>query len=378
MVAMEHDGPLRITHVAESLQQHGVARLVVDLALSQCRAGHRVQVISLRPGAEGAHALRRGRVGWVATDAAGLRRCLLDEPADVVHTHDPTPHLHTVRALSGLGPQALVLTHHGVFGDEGDPRDAWTAPALPWARCIVAVSAHAAARLRGLPGVDAARLAIVPNGIDLQQFAAVDRRAARQRLGLTDDTKVIGSVGRLSHAKDHALLIRAFAEVRRRHGSARLVIVGDGELRPQLLRQAVLLGLGGDVLLTGARQDVAQVLPAFDVFALASRAEGYPLALLEAAATGLPLVSTDAGGCGEIVRDGVTGRLVPVGDGTALADALDDVLCDDPARRALGAAARAWAAEHACRERMQQAYMTIYRRVLQYPEPSPAGVQMQG
>ena len=125
------------------------------------------------------------------------------------------------------------------------------------------------------------------------------------------DVPVVGTVANLTAKKDQSTLLRAFAILRGDRPDARLVVVGAGVLEDQLRREADQLGLGTSVLWAGSRPDVPQLLPAFDVFALTSRFEGLPIALLEGMAAGLPVVVTPVGGVGEVVTDGREGFFAP-------------------------------------------------------------------
>ena len=151
---------------------------------------------------------------------------------------------------------------------------------------------------------------------------------------------MIGNVAALTGHKDHATLVEALALVRPLVPEVRLVIAGEGELRPALEAQVRARGLGDRVVFAGFRRDLDRLLPAFSVFCLSSRLEGLGTSLLDAMAFGVPVVATAAGGIPEAVEDGVTGRLAPPRDPGALAGALADVLGDEARRRAFGAAGR--------------------------------------
>jgi glycosyltransferase involved in cell wall biosynthesis len=171
---------------------------------------------------------------------------------------------------------------------------------------------------------------------------------------------VVGTVGRLIDDKDHALLVEAFARLTARHPHARLVVVGDGERRETLATQIAGLGVRAAVLLTGNRDDVPALLPAFDVFAMTSRNESYSIALLEAAAAGLPAVASDAGGNREIVQDGSTGIVVTGRVPELFARAFES-LADAPEVRArMGAQARRWVEEHGSLQAMARRYEAAY------------------
>jgi glycosyltransferase involved in cell wall biosynthesis len=183
------------------------------------------------------------------------------------------------------------------------------------------------------------RIFTIGNPID---FEELDTLAARTNQMSTANAvrPVIISVGRLCRQKRHDLLIDAFAQVRKRT-ETQLIICGEGPLRESLQSRAERLGVARDVLLVGHDSNPFRRLGQADLFVLTSDREGLPNALIEAQALGLPAVSTRCPtGPEEIIEDGVTGFLVPVGDADAIASAILDLLSDVPARRRLGAAAR--------------------------------------
>lgn len=185
---------------------------------------------------------------------------------------------------------------------------------------FAAISTEAAEAVRRATGTKT--VVILPNGVDIAAYGHDDRAAARGSLGLPASGRVIGTVGRLEKVKGHDVLIRAMALMPE---DVRLAVVGDGGARTELTRLAEELQLSGRVLFAGHRDDVARLYPAFDVFCLPSRREGLPIAVLEAQASGVPVVATDVGA----VRDALcplSGRAVPPEDPAALAAALASVL----------------------------------------------------
>ncbi len=188
-------------------------------------------------------------------------------------------------------------------------------------------------------GVPPQRLRLVYEGVP-DRSPAPGGEEALAELGVPAGVPVIGNVAALTGHKDQATLVEAMALLRPRRPEARLVIVGEGELRPALEAQVRERGLGDRVAFAGFRRDLDRLLPACSVFCLSSRLEGLGTSLLDAMAFGLPVVATAAGGIPEAVEDGVTGRVVPTRDPGALADALAEVLADEEQRRAWGAAGR--------------------------------------
>jgi glycosyltransferase involved in cell wall biosynthesis len=191
------------------------------------------------------------------------------------------------------------------------------------------------------------REVVIPNGVQWGALPDAEAKAAaRARLDLPADAFVLGIVARLSVQKAHHVLLEAFAKVRASQPGARLVVVGGGERELELRSLVADHGLSGSVQFTGIRRDVPDLLPAFDVSCLSSVHEGVPIAMLESMAAGIPVVATDCGAVRDIVREGVDGHLVPVGDAEGLADRLLR-LADDPAlRERMGAAARARVENH--------------------------------
>jgi glycosyltransferase involved in cell wall biosynthesis len=188
-------------------------------------------------------------------------------------------------------------------------------------------------------GVLPARLRLVYEGVP-DRVPAPGGREALEALGVPVGVPVVGNVAALTGHKDHATLVEAMTLLRPRFPEARLVIAGEGVLRPALEALVRERGVGDRVVFAGFRRDLDRLLPAFSVFCLSSRLEGLGTSLLDAMAFGLPVVATAAGGIPEAVEDGVTGRVVPPRDPAALAEALADVLGDEDRRRAYGAAGR--------------------------------------
>ena len=204
----------------------------------------------------------------------------------------------------------------------------------------------------------------IPNGVDSTRFGGAGRSDARRRLGVAADQVVVGTVGRLDPVKDQASLVKAFAALRTARPGALLVIVGDGPCRPELTQLISGLGLESHVLLLGERQDIPELMAAMDLFVLPSIAEGMSNTVLEAMATGLPVVATRIGGNPELIEDGLTGRLVPPLDVAGLGAAIDGYLDDAHLRALHGKAARHRAVERFDLAVMARAYGNLYDTVL--------------
>ncbi len=264
---------------------------------------------------------------------------------EVLHCHQMISPMTVGLLARALAGRPLVIMPHrsGPIGDIGviTRRRPLTgrlrlAAARRWGDAFVCISPAIAAELRAA-GVPAARLWPIANGVDLERLRPVGsaRRAElRHLLGLPAGPLAIYA-GRLAPEKGLDVLLAAWPAVLREAPDAYLLLAGAGEQRQALEAQAARLGLGRRVIFAGARDDVAPLLQAADLFVLPSYAEGLPLALLEAMACGLPVVATAVDGTAELVQDGVTGRLVPPHDTEALARGLVEGLAS-PAAPAWG------------------------------------------
>jgi glycosyltransferase involved in cell wall biosynthesis len=175
-------------------------------------------------------------------------------------------------------------------------------------------------------------------------------------------------------------MIQMLPELLRSHPATRLVLIGSGELEHTLRSHAAELSVTERVHLLGDRADVSDLLSAFDIFAQPSLTEGLSVALLEAASSGLAIVATDVGGNPRIIRDGVTGLLVPPQDETATRVAILRLLNDASLRAQLGEGALAWANEHVSIVAMRLAYDQLYHealtgRTLKYPATAGEGAR---
>jgi glycosyltransferase involved in cell wall biosynthesis len=220
-----------------------------------------------------------------------------------------------------------VHTYHG-HSLEGYFRDASAFVAIErtLARTtdrLVAISPRIEAELRDRYHIgQRAQWAVVPLGFDLAALAAIDagaRAAARRTLGLDPATPVVTIVGRLTAIKQHELFLRVAGVVHQQQPSTVFLIVGDGELRAEMGALAASLGLDGCARFLGWRQDLATIYGATSVCVLTSRNEGTPVAVIEALAAGVPVVSTDVGGVRDVLNDPVLGAAAGDGDVDGLA-----------------------------------------------------------
>lgn len=208
------------------------------------------------------------------------------------------------------------------------------------------------------------RRATIPNGIGIGPApGAPERTRARELLGLAPDDLAVGVVAALRPEKAHDLFLRACARLVRRHGRLRPVLVGSGALEPRLRALAGSLGIGERVVFTGFRDDVADLLPGLEIKCLTSVQETYPVSVLEAMAAARPVVMTGPEGVPEIVRDGETGYVIPVGDEDALVDRLGRLLDDPDLRRRMGMRGRERAEREFPLTRTLRRYEELFTRL---------------
>jgi glycosyltransferase involved in cell wall biosynthesis len=206
----------------------------------------------------------------------------------------------------------------------------------------------------------------IDNGVDLDRWRPLaSTNVVRDRLGISD-ALVIGFVGRLSPEKGLDLLLDAVAEVPSVNGrELRLLLAGDGELRPHLEELTRQRGLSHRVSFFGECKNPSSVYLASDAIVLTSVTEGSPMAVLEAMASGRPVIATAVGDLPRIIDPGVTGWLLEHRDSSALAELFRTELIDAERLRRMGAAARAVAEQRFSSARMAASYLEIYRRVIQ-------------
>ena len=310
-------------------------------------------------------------------DAAALARLIeivRRERPDIVHTH-----LAKAGALGRIAAKTVpgirtVHTFHGhVFSGYFTP--ARTRIFLAVERLlargtdkIIALSEAQRAELVGAcrigrPG----QYAVIPLGLDLERFAASRalRGSLRRELGLEPEASVITLAGRLAPVKDHRLFLAAARLVLAARPRADFLVVGDGEERPSLEREARTSGLADAVRFTGWRDDLDRVYADSDLVVLTSRNEGTPVSLIEASAAGRPIVATAVGGVGDVVRDGGSGLLAAGRDPAEIA-ALILRLLDDPARAAaMGEEGRRFVLERFTSARLVRDVGELYGRLLE-------------
>ena len=337
--------PVRVLWLSKGLGRGGAEQLLLNLARTIDSAAVSLEAAyvlppkdALVPDLEQAGVLVHG-LGDPTDQTAWLRRLrrLLDSGAyDIVHTHSPL----VAAAARLLAPRRTVLAHteHNVWQRYRRPTRWLNAATINRNAVVWAVSEGVAESIR-LPRIGHRRpsVEVLVHGIDASRLTSGPgaKVAALKRLGLAEGPFTVGSVANLTPKKHQDTLISALVELREMVPDARLVLVGDGPSREHLGDLVTSLALDGSVMFTGVRDDVPDLLPAFDVFSLSSMHEGLPIAMLEAMAAGVPPVVTAVGGIPEVVGHERDGLLVPARDVASLAAALRRLATDHQLRSSL-------------------------------------------
>ena len=310
------------------------------------------------------------------TSIRRLRQTLRSLDPDVVHVNQE--YLPGMAAGALLRGTSVVVTAHNPalevhFSMRGRLLRRWVTPRVDsWIvlskRNALLLVKNGRLRLRG-EDITVAKggprsLRVIPPGLPPDRFDhTLSREAARRQLGLPEEGYIVGTAGRLAPQKRHDLLIQGAADAAASIPDLFVAILGDGELRAQTARMGEEL-LPGRVRLLGHRSSVPRLLPAFDVFVLSSDFEGLPFALLEAMATGLPIITSDVQGSGEAIKDNQNGLLIPAGSAEAITDALLRVARDPVLCQRLGAAAHESFTTSYTSDRMIDETLALYADLL--------------
>lgn len=343
---MSHIGVMHITDTLEAGGAEQVAVNLVNLLPREQFAAHLCTTRREGPLADAVAAdvgrLRLGRK-W-RFDGAALRRLVAyvrQHEIKILHAHGSSMFVAGLASLFAPRPAVVWHDHYGLPLEE---RVAWVErPLATRAGGVIAVSEPLAEWSRRRLAIARDRVWYIPNFVCAPPTHEGAAAAPPPDLPGERGARIV-CVANLRPQKDHLTLVRAMAEVTQAHPAAHLLLVGaagDGDYHSAVRQEIASLGLSGHVSLMGGRRDVAAIIAACDIGVLSSRAEGLPLALIEYAEAGLAVVATRVGQCAEVLDEGRAGLLVPPRAPRQLAAALVQLLESQPARDALGHAARA-------------------------------------
>ena len=302
--------------------------------------------------------------GWDFSVSWRLAKEIRKRGIQVLHAHQYSPFFYTALAKVLVWPwPKLILTEHGRHYPDvvSSPRRVinrlFLDPLADEVNACIGFSARALGRIDGFRGN---RIRVIDNGIDVENYGFGTQHEARFAVGLPQNRRHIVHVARHHPVKDQTTLLKGFASVEAQLPDVDLVMVGDGPLRAELEELARSLGVADRVKFLGIRKDVAMVLRACDLFALTSVSEAASLTLLEAMASGLPVVVSDVGGNPDIVRRGIDGLLFPRGDAAACGACFVQLLNDPVKLKQMGDNARARTVERYQLKNTIEAYARLY------------------
>jgi glycosyltransferase involved in cell wall biosynthesis len=347
---------MKILYVITGLNYGGAETQLVKTVLHLRTFGEDVQVVSLTPPLAYTEKLKEAGVPVISLGIQRktpdfrplfrLVRLINQWKPDIVHAHMVHANLlvRIARPLSSI--PVLICTAHNVSerGRRGSGKLRELAYRLtdPFCDLTLQVSQAGVERYVKIRAVPRHKIRYFPNGVDLDEFKPdPEARARLRRVMRLEGLFVWLAVGRFDPQKDYFTMIQAFRTVQGEQPASRLLIVGEGPLRLAMEKIATEFGLKEKMIFLGIRRDIPDIMNAADAYVMSSAWEGLPNVLLEAHATGLPAVATDVGGNREILKDGITGFIVPPKSPEALAQAMLRLMnLSQEERQRMGEAAR--------------------------------------
>ncbi len=293
-----------------------------------------------------------------------IARTLKRLEVDILHIHHLNFYLQVRKGADIAGLKGTVLTEHSYRQLHDNPvMQAKLQQAAKEVDFFTVISRKMQNDFVHNFGVNSSLIHVIYNGVDTERFSPEYTSKRPTVLPSGANCKILLSVGRLVKEKDHATLLYALQLLVQAGEKVHSVIVGDGPLRNEIETLATRLGVREHLTLTGTRNDIVACLHHADIFVLSSRSEGLPMVLLEAMATGLPVVSTGVGGIAEIIEDGISGLLVPPESPKQLAEAIRIVLVHEELRQKMTIQARQQIFDRYCQKKITEEYCRIYSAI---------------
>jgi colanic acid/amylovoran biosynthesis glycosyltransferase len=367
------DRRIRVLFIIDELDIGGTEQQILELVKRLDRDTYAPMVCCFRPGrvsqeieAAGVPVFTlRKRATLDVNLIAGLVRLMRRERIDLVQTYLFTANTWGRLAAILAGIPIIVSSERNVDMWEerfkpviGRWLDRWTHRTIGNSRAVKDYLVR--------KGLRPARVQVIYNGVDPGRFEEpVTPGVTKSELGIPPHCSVVCFLARLEPQKDPRTFLQAAAMVAQRLPAVSFLVIGGGSMQSDLEREAQALGLGGRIVFTGPRRDVARLLAACDLSVMSSVKEGMSNTIMESMAAGKPMVATRVGGNAELIADGETGFLVPPRDPAALADAIQRILEDPALAKAMGLQARARIAQQFSVEAMVQATKQLYDDAVQ-------------
>jgi glycosyltransferase involved in cell wall biosynthesis len=370
--------PVNVMHVIEDLENGGAERVLVTLVSGLDPRRFRPVVCCLTKKGRMAAELEGRGIPVVTMNKRPkidlamlfrLRQIMREQKIAIAHTHVFTANFWGRLAAILAGVPVLITHEHSTFTVENRYRRWIESVLIRRTHRMIAVSENLRHRLLNKGGFSPDAVMTIHNGLRLHsaRLNEARREQLRQELGLQKFDHVIGTVGRFEPRKNYPLLLEAMTMVLQRHPAAALLMIGAGPEEKKLQQQARDAGMAPQVIFTGYRSDISELLGLMSTFCLSSTTEGISMAILEALLAGVPVVATQVGGNPEIIPDRAYGILVPSGDAAALAEALAETLVDREAAKQMAARGqirvRELFSERHMIERIEQLYCDCLKKV---------------
>lgn len=297
-----------------------------------------------------------------------IREYIILNKINIVHTHSPRAILVLYLALAGTSEVIHVATKHSLFtpGDRigGIPYTLLDRFGLYLPDHIIAVSQAMSDQISNYPGISS-KVSAILNDIPCEFFYKPEQRdICRKELGVAPDSLLLGYTGRIEKVKRIDLLLLAFASVLAQYPSTRLLLAGEGSLKPKLERYAAQLGVSDAIIWTGFRKDIPRLLAAIDIFVQNSTNEGLSLSILEAMAAEKAIIATHVGGTPEVIESGTNGLLIIPGIASSIESAILYLIENPEIRSEIAKAARDFVLRDFNTNRMASEYQQLYEHLM--------------
>jgi sugar transferase (PEP-CTERM/EpsH1 system associated) len=366
---------IKIMHILHTLGTAGLQKGVVNITNQLNSNGFEISICCLEESGEFEKRLNPGTKIFVMNKLPGidyilplkLANLFRREKIMIVHTHDLGTYLYgAVGAKLALLPKVIHGEHGAVLQPSGSrPKDLVAYRYLSYITKVIHTTSDDLKRqLVRMTQIDDRKVIAILNGVEIDKFKKESNTNIRKTLAIETDDFVIGTVSRLAPVKNFELLIRVIPEINRTGLYPKVLFVGDGPSRPNLESLTRQYGLEKQIIFLGDRSDVPDLLNAMDVFVLTSFSEGLSNSIMEAMASGLPIVATDVGGNSELVINNETGFLFPSQDAGALAQRILQLADDVDNRNKIGLAGRKRMEDFFTMDKMIQNYENLYRSAI--------------
>ena len=370
-------GKINILHIYQNSKIGGVQQQLLSLLKAYNREWFHPIFCCLGPKEEMGKEIERTGIEFIPLNklrynrfspgiVLELYRLMKKKQIHVVRTHRYRSNLYGRLAafLAGV-PVIIASVHDNYRTDKRLKRIIMNRILSKITDKIVAVSEDVKKDILRYDSIDPSKIEVIPNGIDVERFNP-ERNTTdiRKEFSLEEDDIVIGFIGRIVPAKGLEYLLNALPYLKEEFKNIKLLIVGEGSLVEELKERAKKNNIFDNILFTGRRRDIPEILASINIFVMPSIAEGLPNALLEAMAMGKPIVTTEVGGIPEIVKNGFNGLLVPPRDTVSLSKAIKELISNDQLATKMGQAARDLVRDNLSIKAIAQKWQSIYLSIL--------------